>query len=188
MLVQSNQLPKFFHLQQFAFNHLLRQFNQRVENAEVPLLHRYFESLHVEPVACEHALRVAPLGIGGGPAATCFCFVDYVVVHQRGSVDDLDHRAQSHSPASFVAKELGRKKEKRWTYPLASAGPQILSDLRDGLHARDGILPELVLQRREVIVQQVEDFLPVNESRCAQCRFLLLVFTTETRSHGGNQT
>jgi hypothetical protein len=36
------------------------------------------------------------------------------------------------------------------------------------LHARNGILLELALQRREVIAQQVEDFLPVNNGRCAQ--------------------
>jgi hypothetical protein len=65
-------------------------------------------------------------------------------------------------------KELGRKKEQRWTDPLASPGPQILPNLGDGLHARNGILPELAFKSRKIIVQQVEDFFPVNDGRCAQ--------------------
>jgi hypothetical protein len=43
-------------MQQFALNHLLRQFNQSVENAEVSLLHCHLEGLHVKPIARQHAL------------------------------------------------------------------------------------------------------------------------------------
>jgi hypothetical protein len=46
---------------------------------------------------------------------------------------------------------------------LPPPSPQILPDLGNRLNARDGILPELALQRREVLVQQVEDFFSVNE-------------------------
>src|SRR5208283_297618 len=69
---------------------------------------------------------------------------------------------------------FGRKKKQSRTDPLAPAVPQIFANLGDRLYARDGILPELALQRRKILVQQVEDFLPVNERRCAQCGFRLL--------------
>ena len=55
MLLQRNQLAELLHLKQFAFDHLLREFDQHVENAEIALLHRDFERLHVEPVAGQHA-------------------------------------------------------------------------------------------------------------------------------------
>ena len=126
---------EFFHLQQFTLNHLLRQFNQGVENAKVPLLHRHFESLHVEPVARQHAFRVAPLGIGGGPAAPCLGFVDDVVVHQRGGMNNLDHGAQSYGAASSVIEQFGGKKKQSGTDALAASRAQILTNLGDGLHA-----------------------------------------------------
>ena len=100
-------MPEFFHLQQFALNHLLRQFDQRVENAEVALLHRDFESLHIEPVARQHALRIAPLGIGGGPAAAGLSLVDNVVVHQRRGMNDLNDRAQLHRATSPIVEQFG---------------------------------------------------------------------------------
>ena len=87
-------LPELFHLQQFALDHLLGEFDQRVENAEVALLHRDLEGLHVEPVAGQHALGISPVRVGRRAPAPGLGLVDDVVVHQRGGVNDLDHRAQ----------------------------------------------------------------------------------------------
>jgi hypothetical protein len=94
MLLQRDQLAEALHLQQFAFDHLLRQFDEHVEDAEIALLHRDLEGLHVEPVAGQHAHRVAPLRVGGGTAAADLGFVDDVVVDQRRGVNDLDDGAQ----------------------------------------------------------------------------------------------
>src|ERR1022692_1932544 len=163
MLIERDQLSELFHLQQFALDHLLRQFNQRVENAEVALLHRHLEGLHVEPVARQYTLRVAPLRVGRGTAAARLGLVNDVVMRQRGGVNDLDIGAQPHCSPSLVVKQFGRKEKKRRTNPLAAAVPQILPNLSDRLHARDGILPELSLQRRKIVVQQVEDFLRSEE-------------------------
>ena len=55
-------------LNQFTFHHLLRQFNQDIENVEVALLHSQPEGLHVEPVACQHGSVIAPARVGGRPA------------------------------------------------------------------------------------------------------------------------
>ena len=101
VLIERDELAELFDLQQFAFDHLLGQFDQRVEDAEVALLHRDLEGLHVEPVAGEHALGVAPLRVGRRTAAARLGFVDDVVVNERGGVDDLDHGAQPDGAASW---------------------------------------------------------------------------------------
>ena len=55
VLIEGDQLAQFLHLQQFAFDHLLGQFDQSVKDAEVTLLHGDLEGLHVEPVPGQHA-------------------------------------------------------------------------------------------------------------------------------------
>ena len=142
------QLAEPLHLEQFAFDHLLRQFDQCVENAEIPLLHRHLEGLHVEPVAGQHAFRIAPLRIGRGPSAPRLSLIDDVIVHQRRGMNDLDDRAQTHRAASLIMEQFGGKKKKCGTYAFAAAIPQIFSDLGDGLHTRHGIgiLPKLALR------------------------------------------
>src|SRR5690349_9799771 len=61
VFIQRDTLAQLFHLQQLAFHHLLREFDQRIENFEVPFLDGNFESLHVKPVAGEDALGISPL-------------------------------------------------------------------------------------------------------------------------------
>ena len=168
MLVERDQLAQLFHLQQFAFDHLLGEFDQGVEDAEVALLHRDLEGLHVEPVAGQHALRIAPLRIGRGTAAPRLGFVDDVVVHQGCGVNDLDHRAQPDRALTLVVEQLRGKQQQRRADSLAAARAQILANLGDRLHARDRVAAELVLQRDEVVPQQIEYFFPVNGGRCAQ--------------------
>ena len=47
-------------------------------------------------------------------------------------------------------------------------GAQVLANLRDRLYPRDSILPKLALERRKILMQQIEDFFPVNDRRRAQ--------------------
>ena len=109
MLVERDRLAQLFHLQQFAFDHLLREFDQSIENAEVSFLHRDLEGLHVEPVAGQHAFRIAPLRIGRGTAAPRLGFIDNVVVHQGRGMNDLNHGSQSDRALPPVVEELGGK-------------------------------------------------------------------------------
>ena len=181
VLVQRDQLAELFHLQQFALDHLLRQFDQRVENAEIALLHRDLEGLHVEPVAGQHALRIAPLRIGRRTAAARLRFIDNVVVNQRRGVDDLDHRAQTNRAAALVVEQLRGKQQQRRADSLAAAGAQVFADLGDRADVRDRVAPELVLKRDEIVPQQIEDFFPVNGGWRAQAS--TDSFTTEPQSH-----
>ena len=102
MLSQRDQFPQFFHLQQFAFDHLLGQLNQNIQHPEIPLLHRNLERLHVEPVARQNALRISPLSVGGGAPTTGLSLINDVIVHQGGGVNDLHHRSQADGSASLV--------------------------------------------------------------------------------------
>ncbi len=116
------------------------------------------EGLHVEPVAGQHALGVAPLRVGGGTAAAGLRFVDDVVVDQGCGVDDLDHGAQFDGALAGVVHQLAGKQEQRRTQTFAAAGAKIFADLGNGPHAGNGVASELALDGREVVVQQVKNF------------------------------
>src|ERR1700745_2934983 len=106
VLGQRYGVTEFFHLQQLPLDHLLCEFDQRIQYAEVTLLHSNLEGLHVEPVACKHAFGISPLGISGGAATAYLSFIDNVIVNECGRVDDLDYRTQPDSPPALVVKQL----------------------------------------------------------------------------------
>ena len=155
-------LPSSLDLQQLAFDHRLRQFDQRVENAEVALLQGDFEGLHVKPVAGEDALRVAPLRVCGRTPAARLRFVDDVVVNQRCGVNDLDDGAQFDGALSGVVRaawqESSSKAGRRRLPPPARRYSPISVIART---------PETVSRPNsrsmadEVVVQQVKDFFGV---------------------------
>ncbi len=157
---------------------------------EIALLHRDLEGLHVEPVAGQHALGVAPLRVGGGTAAAGLGFVDDVVVDQGRGVNDLDHRAQLDGALAAVVHQLGGEQQQGRAQAFAAAGAQIFADLGDGPHARDGVAAELALDGGEVVVQQVENFFGVADyglqtllplAMLAYFAVSKIVFTTEAR-------
>ncbi len=181
MLVERNQLSELFHLQQFAFDHLLRQFDQRVENAEVSLLHRHFESLHVEPVAGQHAFRVAPLRVRGGAAAARLGFVNNVVMHQRGRMNNLDDRAQPHRSPALVIEKFGGEEKKRRADALAATVRRYSPISVMACTPETVSCAKLAFERGEIVVQQVEDFFPVNVAGALNMRFPVLL---SPRRHG----
>ena len=102
-----------------------------VENAEIAFLNGDLEGLHVEPVAGEHALGVAPLRVGGRTAAPGLGLVNDVVVDEGCRVDDLDHRAQPNGALALIVEELGRKQEQGGADSLAPSGAQVFADFGD---------------------------------------------------------
>src|SRR5205814_7812815 len=50
----------FSELNQFAFDHLLSQIDQNVEDAKIALLQSHLKRLHVQPVSGKHAAMIAP--------------------------------------------------------------------------------------------------------------------------------
>ena len=167
------QLAEFLDLQQLAFDHLLREFDEGIEDGEVALCDGNLERLHVEPVSGEHALRVAPLRIGRRTPAADLRIVDDVVVHQRGRMDDLDHRSKADRSLAAVGHHLGAQEQERRPDPLAAAVPQVLADLGDGRYVGNRIASELPLDSEQVFANQLEDFFH------GFCRW-----TVQPRAHG----
>src|SRR5262249_55967855 len=56
VLFEGDELTELFHLQQLAFDHLLRELDERVQDAEIAFLNSDFKGLHVKPVAGQNAL------------------------------------------------------------------------------------------------------------------------------------
>jgi hypothetical protein len=67
-------------LNQLAFHHVLREFDQYVQNLEVALVKRHLKRLHVQPVAGKHAAVVAPLRIRRRTAPSRVGAVNHVVM------------------------------------------------------------------------------------------------------------
>src|SRR5208282_1018734 len=168
VLLRRNQLAQFLHLEEFAFDQLLGQFDHHIQDAEIALLHGDLKGLHVEPIAGEDAHRVAPLRIGGGTAAADLGLVNNVVVDERGGVDDLDHRGQFYGAISLVAEKFRRKEQEGGTDALASAGTQVLAYLGDGGDIGHCVASELIFDRSNIVAQQVEDLFAVDGRRGTQ--------------------
>src|SRR5581483_12411929 len=111
MLIKRDHLPERFHLQEFALDHLLREFDESVKNAEIALVHSDLERLHIEPVAGQHALRISPLRVGGRASPTSLGFVDDIVVNQRGGMDDFNYCTEADRAASFIVEQFRGEKE-----------------------------------------------------------------------------
>ncbi len=159
MLVERDGFAQPFDLQQLAFDHRLRQVDQGIEHLEISFLDGDLEGLHVEPVAGEHALGVAPLGVGRRTSAARLRFVDDVVVNQRRGVNDLDHGAQLDGALAGVVHQLAGEQQQGGAKAFAAAGAKVFADLRNCPHAGNRVAAELALDGGEVVVQQVENFL-----------------------------
>src|SRR5438045_8052898 len=92
----------------------------------------------------------------------------------------------------MVVEKFCRKKKYGWTYPFAAPAAKILTDFRNRSYIRNCVAPELALNGREVVAQQLEYFRPVDNSAGAHLFFTaifapifsLLFFTNPQRLKG----
>ena len=152
-----DEVAELFDLEQFAFDHLLGERDEQVEDAEVALFERGGEGLHVEPVAGENALGVAPGGVGGGAAAAGVGLVDDVVVDEGGGVQHLDDGAEADAAVAGAAERLGGEQQQQRTDAFAAACDEVLRDVGDDGDVRGGLRGELPLDGGEVVAEEVED-------------------------------
>ncbi len=125
---------------------------------EVALLEGGGEGLHVEPVAGEDALGVAPGGVGGGAAAAGVGLVDDVVVDEGGGVEHLDDGAETDAGVAGAAEGFGREEEQQGADALAAAGDEVLGDVGDDGDVGGGLAGELPLDGGEVVAEEFKDF------------------------------
>ena len=115
------------------------------------------EGLHVEPVAGEDALGVAPGGVGGGAAAAGVGFVDDVVVDEGGGVEHLDDGAEADARVGGAAEGFGGEQQQQRADALAAAGHEVVRDVGDDFDVGGGLAGELLLDGGEVVAEEVED-------------------------------
>ena len=149
--------PRRVELQQFAFDHVLREVDQNIEDREIPLAQRHLERLHVEPVARQHAHVVAPARVGARAAAARLRAVDHVVVDQRRAVDHLHHRAQP---------DRALRRDSPPPPPPAAAAPDAAACRRPRAGSSKSPPParsrrafcagNLLLDQRQVVAHQIE--------------------------------
>jgi hypothetical protein len=83
-------------------------------------------------------------------------------------VHHLDHRAQPDGSLAGEAQRMRRQQQQRGPDALAAAAPQVFGNLRDGADAGGRIAPQLLLDRHEVVPQQIEDLFRRRYRQCAQ--------------------
>src|SRR3982751_5269856 len=81
----------FVELDEFAFDHFLREVDEDIEDSEVALFQSHLEGQHVQPVAGENAAVIAPARICRGTAASRVRRVDHIVVNEGGAVKQLHY-------------------------------------------------------------------------------------------------
>ena len=145
------------HLQEFAFDHLLGEADEQVEDAEIAFFERDAEGLHVEPVAGENAFGIAPGGIGRRAAAARVGRVDDVVVDQRGRVHHLNDSAEADHAAAGVALGLGREQQQRGRMRLPPPSRRYSEISVMAVDGGNGVVAEFALDGAQIVVEQVED-------------------------------
>ncbi len=147
-------------LQQFAFDHLLCEINENVEDVEITFLQGDLKGLHVEPVAGEDAAMIAPTGIGGGAAAAGVRGVDDIVVNQGGAVEEFDDSGKFNSAlaVAFASGSIAMGKEKQCgAKALPSSTKQIACDFGDRLIGGGALAREFLLDLDEVFAHQFKN-------------------------------
>jgi hypothetical protein len=103
---------------------------------------------------------IAPLDVGGRPAAAGLRHVDHVVVNQRGGVDHFDHGAEldGRLAAGLAARRRSaRRAAEARAQTLAAALLQITADGGDGLDRRQRFDVDRLLDLFQIFAHEIED-------------------------------
>ena len=71
----------FGKLDQFAFDHFLREVDKYVEDVKIALLQSDLKGLHVQPIASQDTAMIAPAGICGRTAPARVGAVDHIIMN-----------------------------------------------------------------------------------------------------------
>ena len=151
-----------------ALDHAQRHVAEHADDVHRVLREGHRHRLDVEEVARQHRDVVAPLGVHGLAPAPHVGIVDDVVVHQRGRVDELDHRGIEDGLGAGVAAQTGRHQQHGRPHPLAAAALDVSTDLGDHRHLRLDLSRVLVLDCLEIGPDRFEERNQV-DVRFGQC-------------------
>src|SRR5882724_5018823 len=149
--------PDFRKLNKFAFDHLLREINQDIEDSEVALFQRHLKRLHVQPVAREHTAMISPARICRRPPAPRVRAVNHVVVNQRGAVQQFDNCRKSDCSFSAPSRITICQQQQCGAHALSPAAQQISRNFRHRLKRRRALPRKLLLHQQQVFAYQLKN-------------------------------
>jgi predicted FMN-binding regulatory protein PaiB len=100
---------------------------------------------------------IAPFRICRGAAAARVGAVDYVIVDQRGTVQQFDDGRKANGAAVFAARVTRGEKQERWTQALPSPAQQIRSDFRDSGEGGVALPREFFLDQKKVVADEIKN-------------------------------
>lgn len=145
-------------LKKLAFDHVLREANENIENEEIALLKGDLEGLHVKPVAGEDAHVIAPAGVGGGAAAAGVGAVDDIVMDERGAVNHLDDGSERNRGAALIATGSCGEQKQSGAQTLAAALAEIAADFGDGLDGFAGLHGDFAFDESKIVAHEIKNF------------------------------
>jgi hypothetical protein len=100
-------------------------------------------------------------------------------------MNNLDHRRKPYCSSALVPEQFRGEQQQGRTNALAATCPQVFADLGNGSDVRDRVLAELLLDRDDVIAQEIENLFPVN-GRSAQKNPQLCNLNSDFSSSGSS--
>ncbi len=144
-------------LVELALDHAQRDVAQQPDDVEGIVGERQRHRLDVEIVAQQHRDVVAPARVHREPAAAQLGFVDDVVVHERGGVDELDDGRIQDGALALVAGQARGHQQDGGTDPFTAARLDVLADLGDQIDLGFDLTAEFAIHLLQVGANRFED-------------------------------
>src|SRR5262249_23804115 len=144
-------------LNQFAFDHLLGEINQDIENAEIALFERHLKRLHVQPIAGKHAAVISPARIRRRATAPRVRAVNHIIMNQRCTVQQFHHSSETNRSFSATPCVAVRKQQQCRPHPLSTSAQQVTRNFRHRLKRRGALSRELLLNKQQIFANKLEN-------------------------------
>src|SRR5208337_1336076 len=120
-----------YELENFAFGHPGRGFEQQLQDSDVPVSDRYLYGPRIEKIPNEHNGRIAPDRVCRGLASPQFGMVNNVVVQQGCRMHEFEYDGKPDVIVSLISAKPGGQDHQQGPQPFASAAHYIASHNRD---------------------------------------------------------
>ncbi len=118
-------------LENFALRHLATRFCQNFIHIMVVIGRNLLHGPGIQVIPNQNAGMVAPDASGGLLPPAEICFVQDIIVKQRGGVDEFNETAQGQIFFRNVARETSAKAQKKGADAFATAIKNVSSDFID---------------------------------------------------------
>src|SRR5579863_7481692 len=151
-------------LQQFAFDHFLREVDQDIEDSEIALFERHLERLHVEPIAGENAAVIAPARIRRRTTTPRVGAVDDIVVNQSRAVKEFNDGCELDRGRTAMASVARGEQQQRGAKALPSSAEEVARNFGNRQESSRGLSRQFFFYKDEIVSDEIEN-LPGCEQR-----------------------